>query len=399
MKRRTLLKIAAGLGVLASVPYSLWQGLRYPRLTLERDPKPSTIDNDLVNIDLVDCFQLRHAQANSDIAVRAYAPEPSLAINQAQQDFILSVNNIARNASLVSNVSVSEQQQGITRIIKIPKTMQPISLEWKLPADMENFNFTAIGDSGGDKELEWCIKRAHQLNSQFFLHLGDLNYADGDYENCIKLFHNAPIPCYVTPGNHDFNDSGIVIDKFIDEIGPMNNSFSINGFKFINLDTAASFLPVRGGSRADLIDSIVNDKTQYTDSIVFSHRPFYDPRPDEDHDLGNDSERDWLIENLKKAKIDTVLFGHIHIFNETVFKGIRSIIAGEGLAHSDLIVQKQIAKIVLGQVTKGQKVNYVFEDLLMPLEYHCHPRVKQFINDFPDHPTAKKLAGKCLTDT
>jgi hypothetical protein len=397
MKRRTLLKAAAGLSLIIGLPYSLWRGLRYPRLSWEPAPLPSEINNGITSVTLKDCFQpIKEGKPiiKNNVVLRAYAPEPSIIIKQAKQSYTLSINNVAKNTTLISNVELKETVQGITRTVSIPKTDQAIELKWQLP-EMDSFNFTAIGDSGGNRELEWCIKRAVQLNSQFFLHLGDLNYAEGDYEGCIELFNNAPIPCYVTPGNHDFNDSGIVIDKFLNEIGPMNNSFALNGVKFINLDTAASFLPIKGGLRSEILEEMINDKTSYNDSVLFTHRPFYDPRPGEDHDLGNESERDWLIESLKKANVRTALFGHVHIFDDTVFKGIRSIIAGEGLANSDLIAQRQVSKIILGIVKKGQKVDYIFEELAMPLEYHCHPRVDEFRQKHPDHPAAKKLAGLC----
>ena len=213
-------------------------------------------------------------------------------------------------------------------------------------------------------------------------------------ESAIKQFTNAPMPCYITVGNHDFHDDGLIVDKFLDDIGPLNHAFTIQNLRYVNIDTAASFMPVSGGKRATLVKSLVKDTHEYDDTVTFTHRSFYDPRPDEDHDFGNVWEKNWFVESLKRAKINTLLAGHIHSYFDTTSEDIRIIIAGQGLGHEDLIYKKQVAKIVVGKVSAGQAVEYRTEDLAMPIELHCHPYIGDWRKD-NDDPFAKKINTLC----
>jgi len=119
------------------------------------------------------------------------------------------------------------------------------------------------------------------------------------------------------------------------------------------------------------------------DTIIFTHRPLEDPRPENElgkngaHDIGSTGERDWLYESFKKCHVSTILCGHIHIFNRSTFKGIDSIIVGQGLGHQDLLANEDVSKIAIGHVSKNGKVNYEFAPLEMPIGSHCHPYVRK----------------------
>ena len=400
MKRRTFIKSIVGISSLLGISYSLWRGIRYPRISLEKPKLANEYSDDEIALQLADCMVCKNEQYfqqfetnNATIFLRAFAPEPQIEILGSTNGHTLVVNNISPDAVLNSSAPLTETKKGITRIIEIPATKTSISMEWKLSYP-NGYQFASIGDSGGAEELEWCIQRAHTLGAHFFLHLGDFNYQASDYDFAINNFINAPIPCYVTIGNHDFRDVGNIVHKFLDDIGPLNNAFIIENTRFINLDTAASFLPVSGGQRATIMREIMADKHPYDDTVLFTHRPFYDPRPDQDHDLGNVFEKKWLVKSLKEAKIDTLIAGHIHSFFDTESEGIRIIISGQGLAHEDLIHKRQVAKLLMGSVTPGEKVDYDTEELAMPFELHCHPHTIKW-RQGNDDPFAKKINELC----
>ena len=305
--------------------------------------------------------------------------------------------------------TIQEEINSINRRVAISGLdSQTINLKWRLPK-LSEYTFAAIGDTGGDKELAWCINRAHKLGARFFLHLGDFNYQAGDYDNAVELFNNAPLPCYITIGNHDFKESGLIYQQFLKEIGPLNNAFSIGKTRFINLDTAANFLPFSGGQRGELINQLIDDQTDYNDNVVFSHRPVHDPQPLElrqqhgDHDIGSEGETDWLIESLKKINATTLLAGHIHIFDRSTYRGIDNIIVGQGMGHQDLLVNNNdISKMALGRVNQDGRVNYEFPSLKMPMELHCHPRlqvVKDSLTKLPHADTIKKIDTACKQQT
>ena len=398
MKRRIFLK-SFGLACLIGLPYSLWRGIRYPRLSWESHPVADTFKNDRIELKLTDCIvsknQVKHnplANETQAACLRAYAPEPIIEVQKANQQTIL-INNISPDAKLISQEKVNESIQGITRIIELPKSGKPIVIQWQLP-DIGQYEFATIGDSGGLDELGWCLTRAEQFGAKFFIHLGDFNYGPNDYESAIKQFTNAPMPCYITVGNHDFHDDGLIVGKFIDDIGPLNHVFTIKNLRYVNIDTAASFLPVSGGKRAKLVKAIVEDKHEYDDTVLFTHRSFYDPRPNEDHDFGNESEKNWFVKSLKLAKIHTILAGHIHSYFDTSSEGLRIIIAGQGIGHEDLLHHRLVSKIVVGKVTPGQAVEYRAEELAMPFELHCHAYVSKW-REKNDSAFAKKINTLC----
>ena len=391
ISRRVAIKlVAASVGITAL--YSYFRGVRFPTLSWEPAVTPNAfvIESTNINVENLINTPLMKNVANNhyNARFRAFAPEPAIKlVATRKQQLKLIINNIAGDANL--NIkhgrqsSVKENISGINRYLDI--SLQPneeLHIKWLLP-NLSNYSFAAIGDTGGAKELDWCIQRANALNARFLLHLGDFNYQKSDYESSIKLFNQSPIPCYVTIGNHDFKDSGLVYQPFLNEIGPLNNSFSIGQTRFANIDTAASFFPYSGGQRGRLIEELINSDQTYSDTVVFTHRPLHDPRPKEElgpngaHDIGNNGERDWLYESFKKCNVNTILCGHIHIFDHSKYKEIDNIIAGQGLGHQDLLVNKDVSKMVVGQVSQNGKVHYEFAPLAMPLGSHCHPHVRE----------------------
>ena len=272
-------------------------------------------------------------------------------------------------------------------------------LRWQLPK-LATYSFAAIGDTGGDQELAWCIQRAHQLGARFMLHLGDFNYQAGDYQRSIDLFDQAPLPIYVSIGNHDFHDSGLLHSEFRRNIGPLNHAFAIGKTRFANLDTAASMLPYGAGHRGALLESLRNTRLGFTDTVAFTHRPLVDPSDDSTHDIGSVGERDWLIESLKQAGASTLLSGHIHIYNRVSYDGIENFIVGQGLGHQDLIVNRDYSKILIGEVDTDGRVSYHPEPLAMPMNLHCHPRsdvVKQSLVAAEHYPAIEAIQRACKT--
>ena len=383
--RRKFLKIASlGSASVAVAGYSAFRGLRLPPLRWEPRPPVNSLQLDNLEVSATDCIFLGSSRENpKSISIRAYAPEPILDLVSARDQTIeVTVNNVAADAvlELSSNLNsssiVKQSMVGINRTLTLSLSKgMACQLKWTLP-QLGEYSFAAIGDSGGADELEWCIKRAHTLGARFLLHLGDFNYQAGDYKDAIKHFHNAPIPCYVCIGNHDFHDNGAVYQPFLNSLGPLNHYFSIGQTRFVNFDTASDFIPYGSGQRGRLFEQLIADNSPISDSVAFSHRPIYDPVFEEEgeHNIGSDGERDWLIASLKKAGIKTLLSGHIHIFDRRTTQGIDNIIAGQGLGHQDLITNSDYSKIALGHVNTQGLVSIEAANLAMPMELHCHPR-------------------------
>lgn len=401
LNRRRFLQ-ASGLSTLGLAAYSYHRGIRFPALSWEPHGLPSEFQFGSLSL-ITENLIKTSAPKSNEAQFRAYAPEPSLAIlANDTQDVVIKVNNIAQDATLISsNEQVSESIDGITRHIKATiKRGHTLTLQWRLP-ELGDYTFAAIGDSGGDQELAWCLQRAHQLNARFLLHLGDFNYQAGDYDRSIELFNNSQIPCYVSIGNHDFHDDGLLHGRFLRDIGPLNHAFTIGKTRFANIDTAASTLPYSAGHRGTLFERLIAHQDDIVDTVAFTHRPIHDPLPDNHgghHDIGNTGERDWLIKALKDANINTLISAHIHIYDRNVFQGIDNIIVGQGLGHQDLMVNHDFSKMLIGHVDKSGKVDYDTAPLAMPMLMHCHPRsdvVKESLTHLEHYPDIEKIIQHC----
>lgn len=294
---------------------------------------------------------------------------------------------------------VSESIHGISRVLEVSITStSALVLEWRIPTQ-SRYRFASIGDSGGQEELAWCITRAKQLGADFLLHLGDINYAPGDYDSAIKLFNEAALPCYVSIGNHDFHQDGGIYGQFLRDIGPLNNQFSIGKVRFANIDTAANILPYSAGLRGKLFDQMIAETDKFSHTVAFTHRPLFDPAAEGDHDIGSIGERNWLIDSYKKSGIRTVLCGHIHIYHRGEFAGLDNIIVGQGLGHQDLIVaDNNYSKMMLAEVTDNEFVEYDIAPLAMPMRIHCHPRtdvVKDSLRDTHRSELVEEIDAAC----
>jgi predicted phosphodiesterase len=315
---------------------------------------------------------------SQSINLRAVAPEPTVVVMAVKSGpYVLEVSNLS--PSLILNaegdglLSVQEKIQGTHRTIQLAlETDQSIKLNWKL-AEQDGAKFAVIGDTGAGKELEWVLRRASELDAQFLLHLGDFNYSKGEYDRAVELFNSAAMPCYVSIGNHDYNDSGLIYQQFINEIGPMNLSFTVAGTRFANIDTAADFFPASSGQRRKLFDDLLADQSDFDDQVFFTHRPFYDVRPGEDHIIGGIGQIEWLQKSIRNCGCRELMTGHVHHSAETDLQGLRQWTVGEGLGFEDILNQKQVARMLLGTVERGRKVSYQWAAINMPWWAHLSP--------------------------
>ena len=98
LSRRSLLKLAA-LGTGVTLIYSYFRGIRFPVLSWEPTPTPTTTS--LSNADIVFKDLINTANTNDASHFRAFAPEPEIQITiQDKTSLILQINNVAGDAVL-----------------------------------------------------------------------------------------------------------------------------------------------------------------------------------------------------------------------------------------------------------------------------------------------------------
>ena len=336
-------------------------------------------------------------------AWRAFVPEPVLRI---EGDFKVTLDNVHPLAALYvsgSGIISEEKVAGLMRSVTGNSANGALTLHWRVPF-AQSYRFAAIGDTGGDRELAWALQRAKQLGAQFLLHLGDLYYQSNDDLNVARMLSSAPLPTYATIGNHDLPHSfdGELSNWFETSVGPRNASFSLGGVQFINLDTAADTIPWSGGARGALLRQIplLDHNPGIRDTVVFTHRPVTDLRQNKgqltDHSIKNWGEDAWLHRELLRRGVGAVINGHIHSSLEKDDRGLRTFIAGEGLAHMDIVASQgaigwfdtpsnRVAKILIGEVIPQAPVRYHWDALAMSLNVHCSQRLRQDMAKIPGH--------------
>jgi hypothetical protein len=387
MKRRHFIQLSS-LAVFASgAAYTLDRGIRYPSLGLELSELTKTFLDHDTTITHKDAIRI---QTHKDqTRFRANVPEPKIRLYvKTARKLQLIVENISSQAQLtVTGAKTStETVSGLQRLVKLDlESTSQVFIQWNIPS-ADNFRFAAIGDTGGGPELGWCIKRAATLGADFILHLGDLNYRLEDYDLARENLLDSPVPIFVSIGNHDYRDGGIYYhDQFRALIGPLNNEFTLGGIRFLNIDTANDFFPASSGHRGTFIQHL-QIKENVRDTVAFTHRPMADPRPGNKHDIGGAGQIPWLASHLNRLNCTTLLAGHIHSKLETEHEGIYNYIAGQGLAIEDVIAEKSVAEILIGNVAPNQKVQFHWAPLLMPFDQSRN------MNDLSTHISPDKIA-------
>jgi len=393
LKRRKVLRTigaasALGLGGAALIGFS--RGLRFPVLQFEPAwslAHTSAGESGSVKITAKGAVVLP-VGPDGLTRLRASGPQPGLDISAsstADVQFVL--ENIHPDAVLDSNSSgFAETGNGLTRTIsgRAPAG-ETIQLRWQIPDEM-NYRVAIIGDSGGGMELDWCIKRAAALGANFVIHLGDVYYEPSDITTAPVVLNKGAVPVYMAIGNHDFHKGFDLLHKdFTNTVGPRNASFRLGRIRYANIDTAAAMYPPSRGERAALLSDVITEVQSASApvrNVFFSHMPITDPRssrnPEHSHNVP-EREHAWLREQLGATVKPVLLAGHVHESAELDDQGIYTYVAGEGLAHRDIIARKQIAQILLADVTDGERMDFSWKPMQMPGDIHCNQRVQRLM--------------------
>jgi predicted phosphodiesterase len=380
-KRLVAFITVVALGALATVVYS--KGVRFPPPQFEPPVVAMTAVQPSENYRIAAHGAYYQQADDGGMRFRAFTPQPEITVIAEQTgEFYFRLENVHPQALLrAGDAEVNENTSGLVRQVRGRTTPgTSLQLKWRLP-NPDTYRFTAIGDTGGDAELRWVLQRSAQLGADFVLHLGDINYSPEDFSQAVDTLNTSPLPVYVAIGNHDFHEAGRSVHEFFTRhIGPRNSTFALGGVRFVNLDTAVFAFPSSMGTRGRLVRNLpplTHPSSGIREYVVFTHKPLSDPRATDtasySHSLGWLEAR-WLRQQLLHRGVRWLLAGHIHVATEFEHQGLKTYISGEGLAHADLITDRPIARILVGDVAPGQAVKFHWETLDMPFTAHCSPR-------------------------
>lgn len=364
---------------------------RYPRISYDVADRAVNLHNNEVDV----ISQGAYLKDEGAMVFRAFAPDVSLHITAQVQneDVQLQLENIHPQSSIQSdqpNLMVQEKQQGLIRTVTISGLEQgeTLRLKWPFP-DKESYQFVAVGDTGGGKELTWSMMRAEQLKADFILHLGDAYYTPPEVGAVGTKMNESAMPIYTANGNHDFRGpEGNAIETFTKNVSPLNAQFNLLGHCFINLDTGAYMYPAHKGMRAKrLAAEVVNharNPQQCKSYIVFTHKPilgaFEAEFPKRNHSL-NGGDAAYLLSKLQQLDNVTLLVGHIHLDFEFEQDGMKTYVTGNGLAQTNLVRAQPSAKVLVGKIFKNQTTQFTWAENNMPMQYHCSQKVYKELID------------------
>ncbi|GIT54064.1 MAG: hypothetical protein Ct9H300mP16_12240 [Pseudomonadota bacterium] len=149
-------------------------------------------------------------------------------------------------------------------------------------------------------------------------------------------------------------------------------------------------MPWSGGERGRLLRALptLEGNPGIRDYVVFAHRPsmIRDRRLNGPATtaLKASEKTTGCIRNSPGAG-QKFFNGHIHGNFEAQDRQFNVWISGEGLAHLDIVQGRQVARVLVGDVNPGLAVDYHWEALSMPFEFHCNSRLRNDMAKYTGH--------------
>jgi predicted phosphodiesterase len=273
---------------------------------------------------------LVRTQQAGGVVLRAWAPTPVIETVEAGAGQVtLVVENVPRRVRLDAAGPVEETQRGTTRTL----TFSPATTRRLGFADSSReVTFAALGDTGDDPTWVEALRRAAEMNADFFLHLGDLIYEDVQMPNIARILETSPLPVYMMRGNHDYRNQARI--DFMRQLGPPYYLFRLGGATFVVLDNAGNYLPTfwRRSTQYAWLTGVLG-LPRDGPLFVAAHKPPFDRRPDHEAYLDDEPFARALMRDFVRAGVTAMFAGHAHATHLWVQDGLPYVVNGEGF-HS-----------------------------------------------------------------
>jgi predicted phosphodiesterase len=261
------------------------------------------------------------------LVLRAWAPTPTVEVVEAGRGEVrMAVENLPRRVRLEAVGPVREERLGTTRVVDF----SPAATGRLGFADRSaEVTFAALGDTGDDPTWAEALRRAAEMEADFFLHLGDLIYSDNMLPNIVRIMEAAPLPIYMVRGNHDYRNQERI--DFMRGLGPPYYLFRMGGASFIVLDNSNNYLPGfwRRSTQYRWFTGMLGLPREGP-LFVAAHKPPFDRRPDAPADLDDRPFAQALMRDFVRAGVRAVFAGHAHATHLWMQDGIPYVINGEG---------------------------------------------------------------------
>ena len=186
-------------------------------------------------------------------------------------------------------------------------------------------NFYVFGDSQGYQgSIAQIAAFANEYHPDFVFHCGDLTPfgQDEQYREVSQALSAFEVPVYVTPGNHDIRLGGG--SRYVSYFGSARYSFDLGSAHFTVFNTSTN--DVSEDEISWLENDLSGSQAEY--KFVFTHTPPFDPRPENEHAMTNETSAYRLMGIFSEYNVNTVFAGHIHIYNVSFHDNVRYVITG-----------------------------------------------------------------------
>jgi predicted phosphodiesterase len=198
-------------------------------------------------------------------------------------------------------------------------------LSFNSSRNTDTLNFYVFGDSQGYQGgVEQIIATANMYKPQFIFHCGDLTSfgLQSQYQDIKAVLDQSQVPVYTTVGNHDIKNGGG--QYYIQYFGSSTYSFDVGPAHISVFNTSSG--DVRESEFTWLEQDLSQANSEY--KFVFTHIPPFNPLPGLDHSLLNVTTSTRLMQLFGEEHVDVVFTGHIHLFNDSTYNGVRYVVTG-----------------------------------------------------------------------
>lgn len=301
---------------------------------------------------------------------------PSIEIvnkSDSTKNMVLVLKNIDAENSDIDTTGKADIKKLKNIILFKLELNKDIASKIKIFPKKENkkFTFAVIGDTRGsespftNKRGSYFIyrqfkKEINAINPAFWINLGDMVNSGHPYQyrRFREQLKNISSPLFPVIGNHEFVDP--VGEKYFKALfGNANYSFNYGDCHFIIIDNSKG---VFTNEDFKWLERDI-DENMRKQTIIFMHKPIFDPRPGENHVMEN-RENAWHLEEIfLRKKIKYVFTGHIHGYYNETRKGIKYYITAGGGAK--LVSDESFYHYLLVKVD-GKKVDVEVRKLQPP---------------------------------
>jgi hypothetical protein len=190
----------------------------------------------------------------------------------------------------------------------------------------DDFTFAVFGDNKGNYSFFEPLLQdiAQDREISFAIDIGDLvgDGRRGQYRRFLnQVQENLALPFLTATGNHDFNNG---FDEYRNIFGPIYYAFQVGQYSFIVLDATkdSGFDKMEREWLEDELKKARDAKARF----VFMHIPPFDPRGGKFYLPEKD--RDGLLDLFRRYKVSHLFASHIHGHFSGVWEGIPYTITG-----------------------------------------------------------------------